>query len=252
MRFREGALKKGLELEFEIFDRAAVSLNDPENNPERLVKTGISFRDALVEAIKAEVEKDPNLEFKFPNTRIADTLFYHVSKYLRVLGISTKDLFLFPTVDTPADSFYVDGVFLLRYRDETGYRRKVVTLDAYSLAQRFMDYIWENLVLPHSAENKFLHFQNLLFLFKKFIRTRWKEREMPRKDREGWENLWACFNFFLLENEQKIEVKKLARPSNHFLVTPREAYGRRGLKTLGREIAISFYQQVTGSKKRPF
>ena len=186
-------------------------------------KRGLTFNIALQNAVK-------NLDGQklHPDTDGANTLYYHVKKHLRGLGVNTGKLILLPSVDTAADVGYqTDAVVYLK----TGAHEYVVTLDLSFSANPT---VAEGFVKV--TNETYLTLQSEIYdLKRKVLLERLKRASELKKDGKPVVCYWPA-----------------QRPANHFILTQFDVFRRRGLKTLGREIAHSLFHQVKekeGEKK---
>ena len=173
-------------------------------------------------AIKGVIERGEK-----PQTEISHKLFLFVSHYLMTSYRVDGELSFYNAVDSRADAWHgVDAFFRLKVKDE----EFLVLLDFFHLndyqvlqevlasnyPERFdalgrdiamMKWAARNLLITHYSD-----FQDLLYRYKRNIR--------------GKENI--------------------ERSANRFVLVPFDINRGRGLRALGRSIALSFKEQIYG------
>jgi hypothetical protein len=171
---------------------------------------------SLESAIRGVIERD-----EAPQTKPSSKLFSFVSSYLMSCGIEGK-LSFYNATDSYADAQGVDALFRLETKDGEFFvfldffhtdDDDVLQILASSHPERFenlggniamMRWVARSLLITHYS-----HFQDLLYRFKRSIKGK----------------------------------GNIERPEHCFVVTPFDEHRGRGLRALGRAIALSFKVQ---------
>ena len=159
-----------------------------------------------------------------PDTEVARDLYFFVSRFLRKSGLHGELSFI-SSLGSVADIQHgTDAFFCLRI----GGREFVVTLDLYFFYLAL--FMWQ-LKEKYPEEFAWLNSGSSLRAMKGFLNEHYAE--------------FQTFLYGLKRRQRGMNSAK--RSSNHFLLTPIEVQMGKGLRILGRAIALSFQEQVKGN-----
>ena len=162
---------------------------------------------------------------RYPDRVVARDLYYFVRRFLNSKKIG-GELYFFSAVDTPADQHGTDAFF---YLDLDG-REYVVTVDLFfSKGGPVLRAL--RLASPDG--------------FSDFNGTNFYTPQVLREARSALANSYGEFQSALFLQKRGLRGMKLSfRPENHFVLTPFDIERSKGLRVLGREIALFLQRQV--------
>lgn len=198
------------------FERALFGKDSSKRITSQEYRRNTRFSEEALLAIK-------NREVDCPNTKIAKSLHFFVSKGLANLGISSEGLIFIPTLDTVMDTdHFTDALF---YLPSLPFR--VVTIDAFIIRENQIVELKDLWIDSFEGEYYTLsNFQTDLYSYKEGLRV-WLKSGRPPSELVDY-RLYS----------------KSSRPENHFVITPYNVSNYRRRREFGQMVAQYFHKEA--------